>query len=159
MNALFNQFKRPLIHIALATAISGSLFATSVTSPSVSRAANESRTITTVGDGVSDSPPTSAQMVLGVEIANHSLASAQSDASSRVDAIIRQLRAPGIRQDDIRTLMFAIYPVHPPAEAQSTTSRGFRVEHLLEVRMRDLGTVGGLIDSALASGTTRVDGV
>jgi uncharacterized protein YggE len=92
-----------------------------------------------------------ARLILGVEVANLAPANAQSEASTRAEAVIRYLCSSSVRQEDVRTLYFAVYPEHPAAQAPAASGRGFRVEHLLEVRTRDVANVGGLTDAARAS--------
>ena len=93
-----------------------------------------------------------------LDVSHTSLAAAQTDANNRDDSLIRHLRGSGLRHD-VRTLNFAIYPVQRGDGLQPASAPRFNVLHFLEVRTRDVAGLGALLDSALASGATRVDRV
>lgn len=114
--------------------------------------------ISVVGSGIVLAQPNVARVTLGAEIFDQSLANAQAEASRRMDAVVNKLKAEGIPESDIRTVSFTINPLYDQRDSQSVL-RGYQVQNLVEVRTTMIGSLGPLLDDAIAAGATRVFGV
>ena len=68
--------------------------------------------ISVVGQGIVLAQPNVARITLGTEVFNQSLASAQAEAASRMDAVVNRLKAAGIADTDIRTTAFNVNPLY-----------------------------------------------
>jgi uncharacterized protein len=158
MNHRARRLIRPLLLATFVTASVG------VVAPSAGLGATQvpstsARSLTTLGEAALENAPAIARAVVGVEVGHVSLANATADAQTRSDAVLRSLRNSGIQEHDVRTAHFAVTPDYDYQEKQPGRLRGFTVQHLLEVRTRDMRNVGGLLDAAMAAGATRIDGV
>lgn len=115
--------------------------------------------VSVIGEGIVAVPPTTAVAILGVEIFNDSLATAQAEAAERMATVIAFLQSRGIAESDIQTVSFSIDPNYAPGIEFGQTVSGYRVQNLVQVRTGDLEGLGTLLDEALANGANRFDGV
>ncbi|MDQ3810129.1 MAG: SIMPL domain-containing protein [Chloroflexota bacterium] len=115
--------------------------------------------VSVVGSGIVLATPTLARVTLGVEVFDASLSTGQAEASRRMDAVIDRLRAAGIADPDIRTVAFNIIPLYDQREQAQSILRGYQVQNLVEVRTTSIGSLGRLLDDAVAAGASRVHGI
>lgn len=115
--------------------------------------------IRVVGEGLVTAAPTMAQLRLGVDVFDASLAQAQQEAARRMDAVIGRLRARGIAAEDIQTVQYSVFPEYDQRGGAAPVLRGYRVVNVVQVRIRQLDQVGAVIDDVVATGATRVEGI
>ncbi|MBI2755216.1 MAG: SIMPL domain-containing protein [Chloroflexi bacterium] len=115
--------------------------------------------ISVVGEGIVVVEPTIARITLGVDTFDPSLAKAQADAASRMDAVIQGIKRSGILDRDIRTISYSINPVYDNRGDNTQTLRGYQVQNLVDVRSTDVPGLGALLDSSVGAGATRVTGI
>ena len=112
------------------------------------------------GTGIVSAKPDMATLQIGVQIQNTSLATAQSDAATKIDAAMKQLKAAGIDEKDISTAQFNVEPVmdySQPNVAPKLT--GFRVTNILNVKIHDISKAGKTIDDLVGVGANTVYGL
>jgi uncharacterized protein len=117
--------------------------------------------VSVVGQGIVLAQPNTAHVTLGVEVFDPSLANAQSQASTRMDAVIGRLKADGIQDSDIRTVSYTISPQYdqPRDQSQPPALRGYQIQNLVEVKDANVSGLGALLDDAVAAGASRVYGI
>lgn len=129
-------------------------------------ASTESPTATT-GGGISVSgtasvslTPDITTLVLGVEALDETVAQARADAAEAMTEIIEVLKSEGIADEDIQTQHLSIQPQY---DYSSETRKliGFSVSNIVNVTIRDIDTVGMIIDQAVGAGgdLTRVQSI
>lgn len=130
-------------------------------------------TITVYGRGEVSRAPDIAQMTLGVEITAASVQDATRLANERMNGVLAALEKAGVEAKDIQTRNLHIgfertYPPPPPrpaspdapTDAAAEKPAGFyRVTNMVEVKVRDLGKVGPILDSAVAAGANAAYGI
>ena len=127
-------------------------------SADVGRAQEDPRsTISVVGEGRILVQPDIANVSLGVESTAPTLTQAQDDANTRMQAVVDALLAQGVGRDDVRTSRLNVGPVYDPRDASQL--RGYRAANSVQVKLRDLGRAGAVIDAVTAAGANRVDGI
>ena len=136
----------PRVSIVSAAAMAGSLAAADLRS-----------TVTVVGDGRVLVQPDVAYVTLGVEATGQTLAAAQADAATRMQAVIDTLLGLGVPREEIRTSQLAAHPVYDRDD--SSVIRGYQASNTCQVKLRDLEQVGPIVDAVTAAGANRVDGV
>ncbi len=105
------------------------------------------------GTGKMTVTPDLATLNLGVESQEATVAAAQAKASEAMDKVMAALKAAGIADKDIQTAYFNIYPVtFWDDQKQQEVTVGYRVSNTVTAKIRDLGTVGSVIDSVVAAG-------
>lgn len=114
--------------------------------------------ITVTGEGVIAMKPDIARVTLGVEVSNPSASAVQQDAAAKMDSVMAELKKLGIQEKDIQTVRFDLSPEYDHS-TRAPVLRGYRVTNLVAVTIRDISRVGGLLDSVVASGATRLYGI
>ncbi len=126
--------------------------------PRVGHAQDDPRpTVSVVGEGRVLVQPDVANVSLGVESTAPTLSEAQADAATRMQAVVDAIVAQGVARDDIRTTRLGVNPVYDNRDASQL--RGYRATNSVQVRVRDLGRVGAIVDAVTAAGANRVDGI
>jgi uncharacterized protein YggE len=115
--------------------------------------------VSVVGSGIVLATPNTARITLGSEVFDPSLATAQAEASRRMDAVIAQLRAAGIPDSDIRTVSFTISPQYDSRGQSPAVLRGYQVQNLVEIKTTNVAGLGPLLDTAVSAGASRVFGI
>jgi uncharacterized protein YggE len=119
----------------------------------------ESPRISVHGTGIVSAKPDMATVQVGVQIQNTSLEAAQSEATGKANDLIAQIKAAGIDEKDIATSQFNVEPLMDYRDGQAPRVTGFRVTHMLSVKIRDLGKAGEIIDNLVSSGANTVYGL
>ena len=132
----------------------------------VSTAVPESaRTITVVGQGKAHSPPDVARLNAGVEVTAATVQEATQEAAERMTAILAALEELGIADEDIQTSNYSIYferdygPEIGAIGEEGAPEGRYRVSNMVEVKVRDLGRVGTVLDQVVQAGANSIWGV
>ena len=112
--------------------------------------------------------PDLANLELGVETRAANVSEANSQASAAMDAIVEALKARGVKDEDVQTSRFSVYPRYDYIEKEVDgvrTSRevltGYRVRNNATVKLRDLDSIGEVIDKVVPAGgdDVRINGI
>ena len=115
------------------------------------------------GAGTISVEPDLALLEVGVETRAANVSDANSQASTAMDAVITALKARGVKDKDIQTGRFSIYPRYDYVEEEVDGVRssrevlvGYRVRNNATVKLRDLDAVGEVIDDVVTAGGDNV---
>jgi uncharacterized protein YggE len=108
-------------------------------------------TISVTGTGTATRPPDIATLSLGVEVTAASVAVARATAANGAAAVIGSLRSNGIEGRDLTTSAYTISPEYDHREGRRL--RGYRVSNTLEAVVRDLSSIGSVVDAAAEAGS------
>jgi len=120
------------------------------------------------GEGTINLDPDLALVNIGVETEASTVVDARNEAANAMDAIVNAVKARGLEDRDIQTRSFNIYPIYDYVEVtelgRRTSKRelvGYRVSNSAIIKVRDLATIGPIIDDVANAGgdATRIDGV
>ena len=104
--------------------------------------------------------PDIATLVLGVEAIDKTVAQARADAAEAMTGIIDVLKSEGVADEDIQTQHLSIQPEY---DYSSDTRKltGFSVSNIVNVTIRDIDSVGNIIDQSVGAGgdLTRVQSI
>jgi uncharacterized protein YggE len=114
--------------------------------------------ITVSGTGRAARPADLARAVFVAEAARETAAEARAAAAGIADAVITAIRGAGVAAADVQT---AGLDLSPGWEHDGTrmVRTGFTVTNRIGVTVRDLETVGRVLDAGLEAGATGLDGV
>lgn len=117
------------------------------------------QSIVVTGTGSAAAPPDMVIVNVGVEVLARSVAEARDKAAADAERVRQSLRSHGIGQTDMRTTALAIQPEYDHREGRRL--RGYRATNTVEVRVKEVATVGELIDGVAAAGgdSTVVNGI
>ncbi|MEA3293784.1 MAG: SIMPL domain-containing protein [Euryarchaeota archaeon] len=115
-------------------------------------------TIKVSGTGTVNMAPDKAIIYLGVETQAVEVVNAQQSNADKMDTIIKALNEAGIADEDIVTTKYRIYPKR---DYEHTDEKiiGYVVSNQLEVTVKDIDTVGNIIDIAVKAGANTVNSV
>jgi uncharacterized protein YggE len=131
----------------------GALLACGVarTAPQALAADAPTRSVTVTGQGIVNAQPDVVVLQLGVSVEAATVADARSQAATAAAAVIAAVKADGIADQDVRTVSFNIGPRYDNNNGQQVL-RGYDVNNVLQVKIRNLDSVGKVIDDATAAG-------
>lgn len=123
------------------------------------------RTVAVTGVGTASVLPDIATVRIGVESTAREVGDALTASRDLIDAITNALVDIGISPEDIETANYG-FSFERPVFSDIGSSRGgsvgrttYRVNNVLTVTIRDLGTTGDIIDAAVLSGANQMWGV
>lgn len=116
-------------------------------------------TIVVPGTGRVSVIPDVADLRLGVAVARPKVDAARSEAARVMDAILAAVDAAGVPRRDVRTTLLSIQPRYDYREGRPPSLTGYELSNVVEVTIRDLASLGDVVDAALAAGATSMDGL
>ncbi|PJF43867.1 MAG: hypothetical protein CUN55_06930 [Phototrophicales bacterium] len=156
--------KRKAIFLTTGLLLIASLLAMSITTSTTKAETNtQGRTITVTGIGSASGVPDIAILSIGVETAEQNIAPALQSNNNAIDAVISALEAQGVSGEDIRTEYFNIfqdrYSVDPMLPVDGQAPSTYLVTHILNVTVRDINSLGGVLNTAIEAGANVVNNV
>jgi uncharacterized protein YggE len=117
-------------------------------------------TITVVGEGKVTLEPDIARVTIGVETITGTVKTASDENNATVEAVLAALAEQGIAEDDMQTSGFSIYaerfgPDGPLADGDVR----YHVTNNVMVTIRDLDSVGTVLDAAIEAGANNIYGI
>jgi uncharacterized protein len=116
-------------------------------------------TIVVSGTGRVAVQPDTADLRLGVSISRPTVETARSDAAATMEAILAAIQKAGVARRDVRTAMISVQPRYDYRDGKAPVLTGYELANAVEVTVRDLATLGAVIDGTLAAGATSMDGL
>jgi len=117
------------------------------------------RTITVVGEGTVKIKPDIAQANIGVEVIRPTVKAASSGAKESMDAVLKALKEQGVDEKDIQTSGFSVWTERPYGPEGPSDEVLYHVSNQVAVTIRDLDTVGAVLDAAIEAGANNIYGV
>ena len=116
--------------------------------------------LTVTGEGSVSAVPDMATITLGVSHRDPSAKAAMDRTSDRVEAILDRLAGLGVEARDIQTTDLSLNPVWAQTSASGEPQvDGFEASNRVTVRLRDIASVGEVLESVLEDGANRLDGL
>lgn len=100
--------------------------------------------------------PDHATIQISVQTKAPSAAAAAAENASKQKAVIDALRALGLKDSDISTSDYSVYPEQRYEPNKEPTVVGYNVNNTLSVEVSALKMVGPVIDAALAKGANMI---
>lgn len=123
------------------------------------------RTVSVSGSGQAGSAPDQAITRLGVQTEAETASEALTQNSERMRSLLQALRDQGVSTADIQTQaiqLFPLYaelPVEPQPQPQAPEVTGYRAYNVVEVRVRNLTNLGGMLDAAVEAGGNIIESI
>ncbi len=138
-----------------------------VSSPAVAQSSDYSpaEIITVVGQGSVRLSPDIAQVSIGMETSAETVGEAVAENEAQMVKILAALTAAGIDEKDIQTMNYSIqldrYPEPTPRIESSSAEPTpvYRVSNMVNVTIRDLETVGDILDVVIEAGANNIWGI
>lgn len=129
---------------------------------SVPTISNQQMGLWVSGSGTVSAAPDVAQLSVGVEVQDKTVADAQRRARDAMNAIRKVLLDSGVAEKDIKTTSFNIYQVTQWIDRLGQEEIvGYRVSNMISVKVRNLDNVGAIIDGVAEAGgdVTRINSI
>ena len=102
--------------------------------------------------------PAIASLSTGVVTQATDAAAALQANSAQMAKVVATIRAAGVADRDIQTSGISIHPQYRHAENQPPTITGYQASNTVEIKVRDIGKLGQVLDALVASGANQVHG-
>ena len=123
-------------------------------------------TIALTARGTASAAPDTALVSLAAEARADTAAAALGEASAAVGRALAALRERGVEPRDVQTTRFEVQPVvvypkpeRATPEEQAPRVVGYRVVNGLDVRLRDVTSLGAVLDEMVGLGMTSIGAV
>jgi uncharacterized protein YggE len=126
---------------------------------SVSAAQEPAREITVTGQGAATAQPDMARASIGVQVIAPTVAQATQENETQMAEVIAKLKGLGVAAKDIQTTNYSIFPQRNFQNGNSGEITGYQVSDTVQVTIRDLSTVGTVLDQVTQAGANNVFGV
>ena len=83
---------------------------------------------------------------------------AMRDNATQMDKVMQAVRAAGIGERDIQTAGISVQPQYKYAENTPPTITGYQASNTVNIKVRDIGKLGKVLDALVASGANQVNG-
>lgn len=121
---------------------------------------SQPRTISVSGTGRVSVVPDVADLRLGVTITTKTVESARSANATVMTGVIGALRELAIAPEDIQTTNLTLSPAYDYSSSRNPPRlTGYTLTNPVAVTVRDLATVGAVIDGSLGAGATSLDSI
>ena len=119
---------------------------------SASQASNsEAQGLSVSGEGRASAAPDVAVLGLGVSAKASTVKAANSETQDAMSDLLDSLEDNGVEEKDIQTSQFSVYPEYDYRDGEQILT-GYRVSHMLQVKVRDIDKAGEVIDDAVDAG-------
>jgi uncharacterized protein YggE len=125
----------------------------------VTEPSSSSGTIVVSGTGRVAVQPNVADLRLGVAISRPTVEAARAAAAEAMTAILTAVEAAGVARRDVRTMLLSVQPRYDYKDGEAPRLVGYDLANVVEVTVRTLAGLGGVIDGALLAGATSLDGL
>lgn len=119
------------------------------------------RTLSVDGTGTAYLTPDIASVYLGVHTEKLTAAEAVEENNAQTQTVIKALTDAGVDAKDIRTTNFSIWPMdkYDPSTGTPTGEKTYSVDNTVYVTVRDLDSLGDLLDTVIQAGANTVQSI
>jgi uncharacterized protein YggE len=137
-----------------------SLMLTAALAFPISTVAAYAGTITVTGEATVDAAPDMATISFGMTTDGVTAAEAMSKNNLALAAVIDRLKSAGVAEADLQTSSLTLNPNWVGYESGETpTIAGYVASNMLNVRVRDLPALGGILDQSITDGANTLNGI
>ena len=116
------------------------------------------RSISVSGVGRVKAAPDVADIGIGVTMQDKEAGGASQQAAEAMDAVVTALLGMGIAEADIQTTSLSLNPVYN-WESETPEITGWEANNMVNVTIRDIESVGDVVDTATAAGANSINGI
>jgi hypothetical protein len=119
------------------------------------------KTIQVTGTATVSAPPDEALLNLAVETQGTTATEATTNNAAAMSMVMGALASAGVTNDSIQTVSYTLTPIYKNNVNQSAPSIiiGYTALNAIQVTVKDLGSIGKIIDQAISAGANEVQGI
>lgn len=152
--------------LMIAAVLVGSLFDTSAQAAKRERPRRTAElppSVTVIGTGEVNARPDMAQITVGVLTEAKTAAEAMQSNNTAMEKLIDLLKQQGLEEKDIQTTNFSVSPQYrqdqPRQAHEPPRIVGYQVSNLVQIKVRKLAGLGGILDEVVTAGANQVHGI
>jgi len=120
--------------------------------------------ISVTGLGQVSARPDMAEINVGVATQATTASAALTANNTAMTTLMATLKSGGVEEKDILTSNFSVNPEYRQDNAEAASGRpprisGYRVDNSVQIKVRNLATLGTLLDAVVRSGANNINGV
>ena len=115
------------------------------------------RTISVSGEGKVSVAPDSASFTVGVEHTAKTVGAATAEVTARMKAVLDAVARAGVPAKDVRTVRYDVAIDRPWKDGKQQPIAGYRVSTAADVKVRELGKLGTILDAVAAAGSNQLN--
>jgi uncharacterized protein YggE len=116
-------------------------------------------TISVTGEGIVQTVPDQATLSLGVTTNGATAAAAMAANTTAMTAVIARLKAAGIAEADLQTSNLFLSANWGGYDGGAPKVIDYAASNMLNVRLRDIASLGEVLDAAVTDGANAVNGI
>lgn len=124
----------------------------------IGRPTTERDTISIDAEGKVTALPDIAMISIGVQTEKKTVAEAQQENSTKMNAITDKLKQLGVAKEDIQTTNYSIYPTYDYPNGKQV-DRGFQISQNVDIKVRKLDSISDILAAVGTLGANQVGGV
>jgi len=117
------------------------------------------RVVSVSGEAAVSAAPDSALMRIGVSTQAANARDASNANAQKMAAVLGALKDAGIAEKDIQTAWLSLQPQYETGRPGTPRVVGFQASNQLNVKVRDVKALAGVLDRAIGAGATDVAGI
>lgn len=149
-----NNYLKYLIWVGTAVLVIVGIFVLVQTNNAMNLTLN---TVSFSGEGKVTAKPDVAVINLSILTESVNSKDAQDSNSKKSKAVTDFLKGQGVEEKDVKTVGYNIYPQYNYPQYSRPSISGYQVNQTLEVRVRDLNKVSGILDGVVTAGANQVN--
>ncbi len=112
------------------------------------------------GTGIIKVKPDTAYITVGVETRDTVAKEAQRENAQIMDKIVKKLESLGIKEDDIKTVSYNLYPMERyDDKTRESHIYEYRANNMVEITIRDIESTGTIIDGVSSVGSNKISSI
>ncbi len=127
--------------------------------PVLAMAEEPPRQIVVTATGTASATPDMATISIGVSREALTAAEAMAATADAATDVVGRIFEAGIEARDVQTTALNLNPVWEHGNTRPPQVRGYVASTMLSIRVRDLGNLGGLLDSVVGDGANALNGL
>lgn len=119
------------------------------------------KTIQVTGTATVSASPDEALLNLAVQTQGATATEATTNNAAAMSKVMSALASAGVSNDSIQTVSYTLTPIYQNNVNQSAPSIiiGYTALNAIQVTVKDLGSIGKILDQAISAGVNQVQGI
>jgi uncharacterized protein YggE len=115
--------------------------------------------VTVTGEATIAVAPDSAMIRIGVSSQDKTAREASDANAKQMTAVLAAIKSNNIAERDIQTSRLSLQPQYDPNKSGTARLTGFQATNQVTVRIRDIGNLAAVLDSAISAGANEMSGI
>ena len=115
--------------------------------------------VTVTGEATVAVAPDAAMIRIGVSSQDKTAREASDANAKQMTAVLAAIKSNNIADRDIQTSRLSLQPQYDPNKSGTARLTGFQATNQVTVRIRDVGNLAAVLDSAISAGANEMSGI